>query len=324
MIRGLERFFLPAWPAERLGLLRIAIGLYVLQDLVRVRDGVIAVGRTDPAMWDPIGVCTWLSGPLDPSAWAWIYDATLVGAVLFTLGIGWRVIGPLFASLLLFTWTYRLSWQMLYHVHHLTMLHVLVLGAAPGAAAACSVDAWIAGRRGKPTDAVSWAYGWPVRLISIVTVITYLLAGIAKVDKAGLAWANGDNLLQQIAYDGVYKAVLAHPKDEPYPIIAFAFQHPWIMLPLAVLALTLELGSPLALVHPKVGYAWSALTLGMHWGIHAFMNLVFPYHVFGIAFLSFFPLERLIPARFRGQIPASSNSSSSPPDASVVATTSSS
>ena len=89
----------------------------------------------------------------------------------------------------------------------------------------------------------------------------------------------------QVAYDGVYKAVLAQPSDEPYATIAFAFAHPWIMAPLAFFALAVELGAPLALVHRRIGQVWVAATFGMHWGIHLFMNLVFPYPIFGFAFL---------------------------------------
>jgi hypothetical protein len=270
-----------------------------VQDLLRVRRGVLAVAHTDPKMWDPVGVTTLLAGPVDPGVFAWIHDATVVAAVLFALGAAWRITGPLCAAMLLFVWTYRVSWQMIYHVHHLTMLHVLVLGAAPAAARALSVDAWWAKRRGRPPPAPSWEFGWPIRLLSIVTVTTYCLAGIAKVRVAGFAWADGHNLLHQVAYDGLYKAVLAHPSDEPYPLIRLAFEHPWIMPPLAFLALGLEIGAPLALVHRRVGYVWSALTFGMHWGIHAFMNLVFPYNLFGIAFLSFFEVERVVPRRLR-------------------------
>ncbi|MBA2321233.1 MAG: HTTM domain-containing protein [Deltaproteobacteria bacterium] len=300
-VSRLGDWLLPTWPAARLGLLRFAVGAYVLQDLLRVRRAIIHVGRTDPAMWDPVGVTSWLSGPLDPAVWASVYDLTIVGAVLFTLGLAWRVTGPSFAALLLFTWTYRVSWQMIYHVHHLTMIHVLILGAAPGAAASMSLDRLWSRRRGTAAAGDSWVFGWPVRLVCIATAISYLLAGIAKVNKAGWGWADGHNLLHQIAYDGVYKAVIAHPSDEPYPIIAFAFAHPWVMAPLAVFALVTEIGAPIALVHRRVGEVWAVLTLGMHWGIHAFMNLVFPYHMFAIAFLSFFELERLVPARLRAR-----------------------
>lgn len=305
---GLDRFFLPPAPATRLGLLRFGLGAYVLQDLIRVRRGVLALADGDPALWDPVGVTHLLSGPVDPATWQLVHDSTIVVGVLFTLGAFWRVSGPLFAALLLFVWTYRVSWHMIYHVHHLAMLHVMVLAVVP-AAAAFSVDAaW--GRRWRALTAApagtgtSWRYGWPIRLVSIVTVLCYMLAGIAKFQLGGADWGAGRNLLDQVAYDGIYKAVLGPEGDAPSPYIAFAYRHPWIMGPLATGALLLETFAPLALLHRRLGYLFSIGAVGMHWGIHLFMNLVFPYPISGMAFLSFFPLERLLPARWRGQAEA--------------------
>ncbi|MFN7142745.1 MAG: hypothetical protein ACK4YP_03145 [Myxococcota bacterium] len=298
------RFFLPEAPAARLGLLRLGLGAYVLQDLIRVRRPVIALADGDPSLWDPVGVTTLLSGPLDHATWAFTHDLTLVVGVLFTLGAFWRVTGPLFAGLLLFVWTYRVSWQMIYHVHHLTMLHVLVVAMAP-AAAAVSVDAAFGGRWRWLTSApagrgTSWQYGWPIQLVCIVTTLCYMLAGVAKIQLSGWeSWAGGQNLLDQVAYDGVYKAVLGPEKDAPPELIGFAYRHPWILAPMATGALVLEAFAPVALLHRRIGQAWSIGAVGMHWGIHAFMNLVFPYPISGMAFLSFFPLEKLLPRAWR-------------------------
>ncbi|MES2638033.1 MAG: hypothetical protein V4850_01065 [Myxococcota bacterium] len=295
-----ENFWFPAWPAARLGVLRVLLGLYVLQDLVRVRRAAHTLSDGDPLLWDPVGVTTLLAGPLAPAQWHTVYDATIGLCLLFILGAGWRVIGPLFAGFLLFSWTYRVSWQMIYHVHHLTMLHVLVVAAAP-AAAAVSVDAWWGSRRGRPAPAPSWRFGWPVRLVCVVTAILYCLAGVAKVQLAGWGWADGHNLLDQIAYDGLYKGLLGRDdRDMPSPLIAYAFSYAWLLGPAATGSLMVELGAPIALLHRRIGYAWSLAAIGMHWGIHLFMNLVFPYPISGMAFLSFFPLEKLLPARWRG------------------------
>lgn len=302
MMARFTNFWFPTWPAARLGLLRVLLGLYVLQDLLRVRKAAYTVGDGGAHLWAPVGVTTLLDGPLDPARWANVYDATIVLCVLFILGAGWRIIGPLFAGFLLFSWTYRVSWQMIYHVHHLSMLHVLVVAAAP-AAAAVSVDAWWARRRGRPAPAASWRFGWPVRLVCVVTAILYCLAGVAKVQMAGWGWADGHNLLDQIAYDGLYKGLLGRDdRDMPSPLIAYAFAYPWLLGPAATGSLLVELGAPVALLHRRIGYAWSLAAVGMHWGIHLFMNLVFPYPISGMAFLSFFPLEKLLPKQWRGDV----------------------
>lgn len=294
------RFWFPEWPAARLGLLRVILGLYVLQDLVRIRPAAHHVGDGGAHLWDPVGVTTLLAGPLEPALWANVYDLTIGLCVVFTLGVAWRVTGPLFAAFLLFSWTYRVSWQMIYHVHHLAMLHVLIVAVAP-AAAAVSVDAWWRRRAGRPAPAASWRYGWPIRLLCVVTAILYMLAGVAKVQKAGWGWADGHNLLDQIAYDGLYKGLLGRVKDEPSPLIEYAFTYRWLLAPLATGALIIEIGAPIALLHRRIGQAWALAAVGMHWGIHLAMNLLFPYPVYGIAFLSFFPIERLLPRRWRGE-----------------------
>jgi hypothetical protein len=307
LLARIERFFLPEAPAARLGLLRFGVGVYVLQDLVRVRGGALRLADGDQSLWDPVGVTTLLAGPLAADQWHLVYNATTVAGVFFTLGLFWRLSGPIFAALLLFSWTYRVSWQMIYHVHHLAMLHVLVLAVSPGAAG-FSLDAAI-GRRwriltSQPGGAgSSWHYGWPIQLVSIVTILCYMLAGIAKLRLGGWDWAAGQNLLDQVAYDGIYKVVLAPKGDQPYSAIAFAYRHTWMMMPLATGALLLETFAPLALLHRRLGYLFSVSAVGMHWGIHIFMNLVFPYPISGLAFLSFFPLERWLPARMRGGTP---------------------
>lgn len=293
----LTRFFFPDWPAERLGVLRWALGLYVLQDLIRMRRAVLALAPGDPTLWEPVGVTTLLPGPLSANTWHLVHDSTILVGVLWTLGLFWRAVGPAFAAGLLFVWTYRVSWQMVYHVHHLPMLHVLVLSVGPSAAA-LSVDA----RFGERWAALRWNSadtGWVVRLVCVVTTLVYALAGIAKLQMAGWGWMDGHNLVDQISYDAIYKAVLAPPRDQPSPLVSWAWNHPQLMALFATSALFLELGAPLVLVNRHLARAWALGAIGMHWGIHAFMNLVFPYPISGVAFLSFFPLERLIPPRFR-------------------------
>ena len=295
-------WLMPTWPAARLAVMRFGLGVYVLQDLLRTRDSVLRLPRSPPELWDPVGVTTWLPSPPGlMQVWA-LHDGTAVLALLFALGLFWRLTAPAFAISLLFLWSYRVSWQMIYHVHHLAMLHVLIMALAP-AAATLSLDArfgrWWRPLTSRPADGDSWHYGWPVRLICIVTTLCYMMAGIAKLNIYGFSWADGHNLLEQIAYDGIYKAVLAPPSDQPGPLVALAYDHPIVMLPLAGGALVLETFAPLVLVHRRLGQVWSIACVGMHWGIHAFMNLVFPYPISGMAFLSFCPVEKLVPAKWR-------------------------
>jgi hypothetical protein len=69
---------------------------------------------------------------------------------------------------------------------------------------------------------------------------------------------------------------------------------------MAVAALAVELGAPLALVRPRWGYVWVAAAWGFHVGVLALMAIVFPYQLLGIAFAPLLPLER-VPAWIRAR-----------------------
>ena len=56
----------------------------------------------------------------------------------------------------------------------------------------------------------------------------------------------------------------------------------------------MELGAPLALLHRRLGYAWALAAFPMHWGIFVIMGISFKYYLWGVAYASFFPLERLL------------------------------
>lgn len=304
----IEAFWMPAMPAARLGLLRIAVAIYFLQDFYRTRPGVMRIGRTDPSLFEPVGLATLLDGPLPPTTFDLLHDTAMGLCLLMLFGVGWRVLGPLTLIVNLFVGCYRVSWGMVYHLGQLPMLHLMVLGLAP-ATAGVSLDAWA--RRRWPQSRLlsvlgwqpdgtgsSWHYGWPIQLICVITTLAYFLAGWAKVHgPAGWAWADGKNLLDQVAYDGLYKDLL--DKEPASAMIAWSWQHAEVFTLFAVGTLILELGAPIALLHRRVGQLWSVGTVGMHWGIHLMMNLVFPYPISGAAFLSFFPLEKLLPERWR-------------------------
>ena len=62
---------------------------------------------------------------------------------------------------------------------------------------------------------------------------------------------------------------------------------------LALLTLVVEFGAPLALLHRRLGYAFVAIVLGLHYGIWVVMGIGFKYQVTGVAFACFFEWERL-------------------------------
>jgi hypothetical protein len=287
---AIDRFLRPDAPPERLAALRIFVGLFGgIYTLVRV-PGFASVARFGPREFSPVGPVKLLSAPLAPWVVYLTIGLTVLAAIPFVLGLRFRASGPVFAALFLWITSYRSSFGFVFHTENLAALHLIVL-ATSDASAAWSLDA-----RGKPPPEIAPRFGWPVMLASIVTVTTYLLAGIAKVRTSGLHWVAGDILTNQIAYDNLRKAVLG---DRYSPIGAFAVRHAYLMKPLAALSMVLELGAPLALFGRRIGKAWSAVAWAFHVGVLALMAILFPYPLVGIAYLSFLEPERVARAFVR-------------------------
>lgn len=297
-----ERWVYGEAPAQRLGLLRVAVGGYWLYRLWDTRQRVASIVRVDPEHFKPVGVATLLEGPISGPTFDLLWDLGMVFAALWTLGFAWRLVGPVFAGLLLFLMSYRLSWGQLHHEAHLPTLHALALAFAP-CAAAVSLDSAIR-RRVSPSafwwalgsvaadTRPSWRWSWPVRLVCIVTVCSYVSAGIAKMTgDAGLAWVAPANLLNQVGYTALHQDFLA---SGGLPSVRFLYEHRWLVAPMGVLTILVEAGAFVALLHPRIAAVWVAGILATHWGIRMVMGIVFPYPLSGVAYLSFFPLERLL------------------------------
>ncbi len=124
---------------------------------------------------------------------------------------------------------------------HLVTLHLLVLGFSP-AADALSLDA----RHKRSARAGSSVrYGWPIRLLAIVTVVTYFLAAVAKIRVSGWAWVDGTTLGNHIAYSATRLDLLGEPRP---PLSAFVIRQEALLGPMALVGLGVELSAPLALL----------------------------------------------------------------------------
>ncbi|GAB4569531.1 MAG: hypothetical protein Tsb0020_23720 [Haliangiales bacterium] len=298
----IDRYWMAPMPAKRLAALRIAIGGFALLYLVFRLPYWLSYAHFDPYQYQPVGLLAWLlPKPLVPLAVQGLIAATIACAVPFVLGWRYRVFGPLFALLLLVTLTYRNSWGMIFHTENLMVMHILVLGLVRAA------DAWSldASRPSVPSaatsdaeDSVNGRYGWPIRLMCWIVVIAYVLAGIAKLRNAGMEWLWGDELRNHIAIDNARKLLLG----DIYSPIAGPLMHFDVMYRiLALLTVAAELGAPLALLGRRVAALWVVVVIGFHIGVIALMMIMFPYQVFGVAFLCFFRPERW-PARLRARL----------------------
>ena len=154
-----------------------------------------------------------------PELFRWLFLATLATGVCFTLGLGLRITGPLFAGLLLWVLCYRNSWSMIYHSDNLLVFHVFVPAVARSADA-LSVDALLRRRLRAPASLLaspgaiaprlpSWQYGWPVKLMCALTVSAYFVTAVAKLSgPLGLSWISGQALRSQMAVDAMRKELL--------------------------------------------------------------------------------------------------------------------
>ncbi|MBA2459292.1 MAG: HTTM domain-containing protein [Gemmatimonadales bacterium] len=288
----MSRWFEEA-PAARLALLRVVIGTYALWYLMPRYGLLTELAESDPSLFTPVGVASLLAQPLDPSLFHLLVIATLAANLAFLLGWCYRLTGPAFALLLLGVLSYRNSWSMIFHSDNVLVLHVLILGFTP-AAAAISLDALTSDDR----DRSGWEYGWPIRLMCVVTAATYFLAGVAKVaGPAGWSWAGGGELLKQVAVDGLRKDILGGAAS---PLLFSLQDYLVLFTALGVGSLLLELGAPASLIDRRLARVWAVSAFFMHGGIFFIMGITFRYQLSGVIFASFFPLERVV-ARLRAR-----------------------
>ncbi|MGH2687123.1 MAG: HTTM domain-containing protein [Actinomycetota bacterium] len=268
---------------QRLSVLRVLVGGFALVHLLVRAPHLRQVARFDAFRFDPVGPLGFLDRPLSPV----VVDAVLIAAVVLGVAFvaGWkmRVAGPAFAVVLLVLSTYRNSWGQVFHTENLFVLHVLVIGLATPFIRADRDD----------------DHGWPVDVCALITVLTYAVAGWAKIRHGGWAWIDGDALRHQVAYDNVRKAALG---DTWSSLGAALVRQGWVFGPLAIASLAVEMLAPLALLRRRSRAAWAVAAWAFHVGIVALMAVVFAYPLSGIAFAPLFRLERLVdalPRRYR-------------------------
>jgi len=294
LARRVDAWFYAPAPPERSALLRIFVGAYAVVFLLARGAHLNRVTSYPSAAFAPVGPVSVLDAPLAPSLVYTLYAASVVTGVAFTLGWSARVLAPTFALLLLWVTSYRHSWGMIFHTDNLLVLHVLLLAFSPSAHALAWSPPW----RPRPPSAppplnaptAHGRYGWAARTMALVTIATYVIAGIAKLENTGLHWAFGDALREQIAYDAVRKIELGSVSS---PLAPWLVRMPWLFPPPAAFTLAVELLAPLALLGTRFAVAWSAAAWAFHFGVLAAMAIVFPYPLSGCAFLCLLPVEKL-------------------------------
>ena len=281
---SLFREWFEAAPARRLALLRVLAGGFALGYLLVRAPHLASFATFDASRFRPVGIVSMLiDSPLD----AWVVRSLVVAAVAAGFGYvaGWRfrVFGPLFAMLLLWVTSYRNSWGLVLHTENLMVLQVMVLGLVR------SADAYSLDAR-RPAREPKLGYGWPIKLLMVVTVLTYFVSGWAKVRNGGWDWVSGDVLRNQIANDNLRKLQLG---DFYSPLGGWLVQFGWVFPPMALASLVIELGAPLALIRRWAGRLWVAGVWLFHLGILFLMAIVFPYQLVGVGLAPFFAVEEV-------------------------------
>ncbi|HLT34702.1 MAG TPA: HTTM domain-containing protein [Enhygromyxa sp.] len=300
----LDRFWLVAAPGLRLAAVRVLIATFALAWLIGGASLSLSCLWFPSARFEPVGVVSLLDAPLAPALGVAIWLLTVLAGVATLLGWRHRMIAPVFAVGLLWVTSYRNSWGMIFHSENLLVMHTLILALVPAS------DAWSLDgardpqlrARGRERHA---RYGWGLRLMATITVLTYLLAGIAKLRAAGLAWLGGDVLLGHVAWDNLRKIELG---DLHSPLGAALSAYPAVFVPLAWASLMLELGAPIALFGAWQARIWAAGMWAFHVGVLLIMAIAFQYPLTGIAFASLFAVEQPLVAlgdRLRGRRPDS-------------------
>lgn len=291
LLRVLDSFWFAKASAARPAVLRVLLGVYVLYYVGRRYSMLLEIARSDPSLFKPVGVVSYLEKPVPVKAFRRVLIATLLANLAFILGWRHRYTGPLFAGLLLWVLCYRNSWSMIFHNDNVLVLHALILGFAPSADA-LSLDTRRDDVSAAPDPDGDWRYGWPVRLMSTVTVLTYFLAGVAKVaGPLGRQWANGEALRGQVAVDGLRKELLG---KKAAPLAYILYDKLPLFGAMGFGSLVMELAAPVALFHKRLSRFWAANAFLMHWGIFFVMGIKFRYQLSGLIFASFFDVERLI------------------------------
>ena len=284
---AVDRFVYPVAPAERLAMLRLAVGAFAFIYLsVRFRS-FTSLGRMSREFL-PVGPLSWMTAPLPHAVLVTLSAALLVLALGFCLGIRYRIVGPAFAMLLLFLTTYRSSFGMKFHTENLLFWQVAVLAVAP-AADTLSIDA-----RGRARPEAHGRYGWAPRAAAVLMTVIYVLAGVAKIRLGGDGWLSGEILQAQIAYDNLRKIELGSIHA---PLGVLLVPHLGALSWLAWLTLAVELGAPLALKGGRFALVWCLFSWGFHFAVLATMAIAFAYPLSGVPYLAFFRAERLLERR---------------------------
>lgn len=272
--RAVAGWWLAPVPLARIAVLRTAIYLFVIWDVLYVTNDVIGHGYA-PELYQPTLFARVLPFP-DPSvpvAWT-LLAVIIVGCLVAATGRLPRLAGGVVAVAFTAWMMDSQGFSYVSHDHMALMVAVLVLPTV--------------GRARFTDGGSSQAAGWAVRVIGVATVITYFGSAFNKWVRAGSpwAWANGSVFTWAILRRG--SEWVRWTLDHPYLLVIGQ----WVLL-------AAEFLSPVVL-WLRGRWLLAAASFFLLFHLATFLALGIHFLPTIVCWLAFFPLERLVPWLRRG------------------------
>ncbi|MGL5911329.1 MAG: hypothetical protein ACRCZP_15125 [Phycicoccus sp.] len=269
----MRRWAAPEVPLARLAVFRTAVYLFVLFDIAQVSDVAFSHGDTPASLYRPLVLRSALNLPAPNPVYVRVLVAVIViSALVAAAGRLPRLAGWTCCAAMLDWLSNAFSYGKVDHDH---LALVVALAVLPTAGPARWRD-----------DGASEAAGWALRCVQVGAVATYALSAVAKVRFGGWGWPSSAVFTWAFVRrgTGLAEAML---------------RTPWLVVASQWALITAEALSPALLFLRRrllylalAGFASFHLATWLLLRIH-FLPLV-------VCLLAFLPLERLVPARWRG------------------------
>lgn len=268
-----NRIWFTPVPVRRLALFRIVICAWAAIDLLTTARYIGQFAHVDPEFRSPIVLLRVLHfGPPSPGIYTAIHVALVIALLAALFGVFTRVALFVAVPLYLLFFGEFYSYYATEHGRVAVALALIALAIGPSGAA-YSVDAW---RRGWDEHRRDPLAGWSLRVVQVVVVAAYAVAGLTKLAVQQLRWPT----------DGALQDALAGKSTLLGQWLA---QHNDLVVVLGFVTLALELSSVLAFL----GGRWRDVVLGSTFLFHVSVVLTLDIWFMGLVacYFAFYDLE---------------------------------
>jgi hypothetical protein len=262
-------WFTPA-PVGRITALRVVVYGYIPIDLLLTGGWVRSHTAVSQAMYGPLRISRLLHLPVPADGTVIALEVALALTAVATIvasvrGNATAALGATVAVLYVLWMLVAMSYGKVDHDRFAFLVALAVLPTVRGAAV-----------RDRTSSA---AAGWALRSIQVAVVLTYFLAGWAKIRFGGWNWPTGATLELALLRRNT-------------PLSTWLIDRPELLVPMQFAMIAVELASPLVLL-ARSDRGKTVVALGM-WAFHLVVfsgvTIIFLPHCVAIA--SFVPLER--------------------------------